>query len=209
MSSLPTSSKRSSPDRYKRPKCCGLHCIFHCDMGDRNGQRRPDAYERLPAGSDLCHISLNVSGTLWRLLPLRPTTTLSRLRPLGSWEPLAASATASCHHHAPTTSTRELAALVMMPSRLTADRNIQVALKFYPSHATYSGQASCELHITRLNASVSSESGDQGNLLCNQRATLGDPSTCSVYFTAVPQFPSIQTASPAVSYLIDYLSNHG
>nr|XP_054929045.1 uncharacterized protein LOC129385912 [Dermacentor andersoni] len=129
-------------------------------MGDRNGQRRPDAYERPPAGSDLCHISLNVSGiqematarsrhliqhvmgTLWRLLPLRPTTTLSRLRPLGSWKPLAASATASCHHHVPTTSTRELAALVMMPSRLTADRNIQVALKFYPSHATYSGQAS-------------------------------------------------------------------
>nr|XP_054919889.1 uncharacterized protein LOC126516431 [Dermacentor andersoni] len=127
------------------------------------------------------HLIQHVMGTLWRLLPLRPTTTLSRLRPLGSWKPLAASATASCHHHVPTTSTRELAALVMMPSRLTADRNIQVALKFYPSHATYSGQASCKLRITRLNASLSSESGDQGNLLCNHRATLGDPSTCSIY----------------------------
>ncbi|XP_075543022.1 uncharacterized protein LOC142576679 [Dermacentor variabilis] len=43
----------------------------------------------------------------------------------------------------------------MMPSRLTADRKIQVASIFYPSHAAHSGQASCERRITRLNASVS------------------------------------------------------
>ncbi|XP_075559230.1 uncharacterized protein LOC142590697 [Dermacentor variabilis] len=50
-----------------------------------------------------------------------------------------------------------------MPSRLTAYRNIQVALKFYPSHATYSGQASSELRITRLNASVSNQFSTDAN----------------------------------------------
>ncbi|XP_065281868.1 uncharacterized protein [Dermacentor albipictus] len=141
-------------------------------MGDRNGQRRPDAYEPLPAGTcDLWHISLNVSGiqemptsrrrrhliqhvigTLWWLPPLHPTTTVSRLRPLGSLKPLAAPAAASCHHHVLTTSTKELAAFVMMPSRLEADRKIKVASKFYQSRTTHSGQASCKRRITRLNA---------------------------------------------------------
>ncbi|XP_070386226.1 uncharacterized protein [Dermacentor albipictus] len=143
--------KCSSPDRPKRRKCCVLHCIFLV-IWEIATQRRPDAYERLPAESDLCHISLSLSGTLWWLPPLHPTTTVSSLRSLGSSKPLAAPATASCHHCVLTTSTRELAAFVMMPSRLEADRRIEVASKFYPSRATHLGQASCKRRITRLNA---------------------------------------------------------
>ncbi|XP_075528743.1 uncharacterized protein LOC142573292 [Dermacentor variabilis] len=98
------------------------------------------------------HLIQHVMGTLWWLPPLHPMTTVSSLCSLGSSKPLAAPATASCHHRVLTTSTRELAAFVMMPSRLEADRKIEVASKFYPSRATHLGQASCKRRITRLNA---------------------------------------------------------
>ncbi|XP_072143136.1 uncharacterized protein [Dermacentor andersoni] len=68
------------------------------------------------------------------------------------WVQSDGSRSASYHHRVLTTSTRELAAFVMMPSRLEADRKIKVASTFYPSRATYSGQASCKRRITRLNA---------------------------------------------------------